>query len=253
MSFQLYKSLKTLGANNPLAIQFEYLLNSGREKKVEWNASSGSKLRGVWTRGQDLRELLSAFVDSKWDNMDLGDPKTIVDLGSNTGYSALYFASRFPQSKVFLVDLLQANTIFSRRLFQVNDKTGVHVAGAIAREDGLVDVDIHPAHSRNRLSELLDDDQRRTFGFTDRKIAVPAMRLSTLARYLGLSKIDLLKVDIEGAEQLLIEDIDDWHPLVQTIVMELHHNVDKSFALNELKRVGYHVDTSGIDWLIRRK
>jgi hypothetical protein len=64
------------------------------------------------------------------------------------------------------------------------------------------------------------------FGFIDRTSTVPISRLGTLIARLDWKSVDLLKVDIEGAEQLLLNDIKGWAASVRTVFLEVHHNVD---------------------------
>ena len=57
--------------------------------------------------------------------------------------------------------------------------------------------------------------------------------------------MDLLKVDIEGAEQLLLDDIEGWGNLVSTVFLEVHHNVDAQKA--EALMVAYSFSKIGQD------
>lgn len=61
---------------------------------------------------------------------------------------------------------------------------------------------------------------------TDRTIEVPVFRLRTIMDKLGHDHIDLLKMDIEGAEYLVIEDIIESNILIQQLVLEFHHAFD---------------------------
>lgn len=56
-----------------------------------------------------------------------------------------------------------------------------------------------------------------------RSIQVPVKRLSTIMKELGHSRIDLLKMDVEGAEYEVIEDIDKSKIRPKQILVEFHH------------------------------
>jgi FkbM family methyltransferase len=79
-------------------------------------------------------------------------------------------------------------------------------------------------------------------------------RLGTLMRLLGHSRIDLLKMDIEGAEYEVIEDMLEQRILVKQLLVEFHHRkpwigpAKTATALDSLRRHGYvlfHVSPSG--------
>ena len=86
--------------------------------------------------------------------------------------------------------------------------------------------------------------------FTDSKtyIEAPVDRLSSLMQTLGHSHIDLLKLEIEGAEYTVIDTIVDDNVDVKVILVEfdeVHNASDKRFhfriknACNKLKKAGY--------------
>lgn len=54
-------------------------------------------------------------------------------------------------------------------------------------------------------------------------ISVPVKRLSTIMKELGHNQIDILKMDIEGAEYDVINDISKSDIRPQQILVEFHH------------------------------
>lgn len=59
----------------------------------------------------------------------------------------------------------------------------------------------------------------------DWAIDVPVMRLGTIASNLGHSRIDLLKMDIEGAEYPTLAECLDSSPLIDQLLVEFHHRM----------------------------
>jgi FkbM family methyltransferase len=57
----------------------------------------------------------------------------------------------------------------------------------------------------------------------DRAISVEVRRLSTLMRELGHTKVDILKMDIEGAEYAVLDDILASNIPITQILVEFHH------------------------------
>jgi FkbM family methyltransferase len=76
-------------------------------------------------------------------------------------------------------------------------------------------------------------------------ITVPAKRLATIMEELGHSTIDLLKMDIEGAEYSVLADIEQSDIRPGQILVEFHHRfrgvgVTKTKqAIAALRRIGY--------------
>jgi FkbM family methyltransferase len=76
---------------------------------------------------------------------------------------------------------------------------------------------------------------------------LPVHRLSTVLRKLGHERIDLLKMDIEGAEYGVIEDIIDTGIPVSQLLIEFHHRFDgvgigkTRQAISRLNRAGYKI------------
>jgi FkbM family methyltransferase len=61
--------------------------------------------------------------------------------------------------------------------------------------------------------------------YSEQSIRVPMIRLSTAMRRLGHMCIDILKMDIEGAEYVVLEDIVREEISINQIVVEFHHRL----------------------------
>jgi FkbM family methyltransferase len=73
----------------------------------------------------------------------------------------------------------------------------------------------NPAHVSHRLSEAAEGAR----GFE-----APVKRLGTIMRELGHDRVDVLKLDVEGAEYALLEEL--WQtPAVGQLLLEFHHHL----------------------------
>lgn len=76
---------------------------------------------------------------------------------------------------------------------------------------------------------------------------VPMQRLSTIAKSLGTEKIDLLKIDVEGAEYDLLPDIIASPAPIKQLMIEFHHRIGiESLAttirsVNRLRDAGFQL------------
>ena len=85
-------------------------------------------------------------------------------------------------------------------------------------------------------------------GWTSKPIAMPVYRLDTVAKMLGHRKVDVLKMDLEGAEYEVIEDLARSKVEVPQLLVEFHHIHKKDIAkqataraIRQLNELGYHV------------
>ena len=87
----------------------------------------------------------------------------------------------------------------------------------LAAIDG--EVSFNPPENPEHVSHtILDRPQTR-----NQAIKVPVFKLSTIMKKLGHQKIDILKMDIEGAEYQVIEDLLQSGISVKQLLIEFHH------------------------------
>ena len=113
-----------------------------------------------------------------------------------------------------------------------------HVFG-IAGFDGIVS--FNPPENPDHVSHTILS-RPETEG---RSISVPVKRLATIMKELEHSKIDILKMDVEGAEYEVIMDIEKSDIRPQQILIEFHHRfpnvgIKKTRdAIKSLRKIGY--------------
>ena len=120
-------------------------------------------------------------------------------------------------------------------------------AGFVLRPFGLADYDgvasFLPPDNAAHVSHTLmarDDDRRE-------RVDLPVRRLTTLMRELGHERIDVLKMDIEGAEYAVIDDLVANNIRPRQLLLEFHHQLPgialgrSEAALDSLNHVGYRV------------
>lgn len=99
---------------------------------------------------------------------------------------------------------------------------------------------VHPQHVSHTLVERPET--------AERAIEVQVKRLSTIAAELGHTHLDVLKVDIEGAEYEWIDSMSDGEvPDAEQLLLEFHHHFSeiparRTFdAVEKLRTLGYQV------------
>lgn len=174
-------------------------------------------------RGHDARTLTYLFNDvfmSGHYAVELdADTPTIVDCGANIGLATLLFKIRYPAATV---RCLEANPATFRMLetnVRANGLHGVRASNeAVWSAEGEIELFVGADPGGLRASV------RRERG-GDRAVRVPTVRLS---RVLGsLPTVDLVKLDVEGAEHAVLEDLlaSGTIAVPRQYVIEYHHQV----------------------------
>jgi len=184
------------------------------------------------------------FIREEYNHHLPPDPKTIVDAGANVGYSVAWFKARFPDATIIAVEPDPTNF----QLLQENcaHLPAVHLLNAALWSE---DTDVSLVHSTPNGLTL------RSWGIrTEPRVGddcpvrkVKGVTLNTLIEKFSLDSIDILKMDIEGAEKRVFEG--DLHFLSRTecIALECHDRFNPGCfaAAQNALRNGYVTSSKG--------
>jgi FkbM family methyltransferase len=140
-------------------------------------------------------------------------PEVIVDAGANAGFTTRFLAQRYPWARIVAIEPEPSNFELLRR------NTG-HLDTVIPLQAALW-------HRSAQLCIANPTDDKWAFRVAAATMmeAAPIQGITVqevMARA-GASRIDILKLDIEGAEQELFEsDSDTWLDRVNALIVELH-------------------------------
>ena len=164
----------------------------------------------------DLNAYDKIFLQNDYDFPVNSVPSVIVDAGANIGFASIYFARRYPNAKIIAIEPELSNfKLLEKNVRPLKNITPVHAA--LWREDTTMDV-VDPGIGHWGFQVAANGDA----GSAARIEKVEALSIPTLMRRYGLDWIDILKVDIEGAEKELFESAPGWIDKVQTVMIELH-------------------------------
>lgn len=168
----------------------------------------------------DIRVFKQIFVDNEYDSLNLPETaNTIVDLGANIGLSALFFLKKYPNAHIIAVEPDTVNFEFMKRNLEDYSNHVALLQAAIWPSDGVVSFVEH-----DESNEGLGAWGYRTETLTEgAEASVSAISIPTLMNQFSMDFIDILKVDIEGAEYELFEkDYESWLDKVGLIIIETH-------------------------------
>jgi FkbM family methyltransferase len=141
------------------------------------------------------------------------EPKLIVDGGAYTGLSTLYYATEYPDAEIVAVEPENSNYL----ILEANTKKISNVKRIKA---GLW-------HKKAYLKVI--DKNLGKWGFAVKEVDenneydIQAVTINSILEHTGYKYIDILKLDIEGAErELFANNPELWLTQVNIIVIELH-------------------------------
>jgi FkbM family methyltransferase len=136
----------------------------------------------------------------------------ILDCGANVGLASLYFKRKYPAARITAFEADPELAAICERNLGGNGAADVKVeAAAVWREAGTVRFQREGADS--------GAIEGTSSGLQAAAIDVPSVRLRDR---LAAERIDLLKLDIEGAELAVLSDCADVLANVNAVVMDLH-------------------------------
>lgn len=144
------------------------------------------------------------------------EAKTVVDLGANTGMASIYFHEFFPDARYICVEPDSGNMqMLKENTAGIRKKILLHKAIWKSNETVYVDHRFRDGleWSAHTSSEQQEGDE-----------PVNGITLNKIIADYDLKEISILKIDIEGAEQMLFEGdaYKQFLPKVRTICIELH-------------------------------
>lgn len=167
--------------------------------------------------GPDMMTMFQIFFAHEYRMPFEIAPKVIIDCGANIGLSAIYYANKYPQAKIIAIEPDQSN-------FNYLQKNTANYSNVIC---------LNKAIWSERKQIQLIDIGTGNWSLQSKEVennmpnAIEAIGIKDLITEYNITSIDILKVDIEGAEkQLFSVNYSDWLSITNVIAIELHPNID---------------------------
>lgn len=189
---------------------------------------------GIRSGSWDINIFKQIFVDREYDVKIAGPVKTIIDAGANVGMATLYFADRFPEATIISIEPEAGNFEALSRVCSLSEKL-IPVRGGLWSRSGHLRI-INPGHAS--IGFRVDDVGTAAFD------TLPAYTVDGLMGEYGIDELDILKIDIEGAEQeVFSKDISAWITKVRIIIIELHDFISPGTAeavFSNVQKMGHY-------------
>lgn len=163
----------------------------------------------------------------------------IIDCGANMGLSVLYFAKNYPNHTIYAFEPDQKIFAILKENIEASGFTNVKLfENAVWVKDELLSF-----FTDNGMGGRLNEGYK----------AQKPKEIKSVRLYDYLSdKVDFLKIDIEGAEDVVLRDCESKLPAIGSFFFEYHNDINKPQTLHELlnlvKGAGFHyyIKESGV-------
>jgi FkbM family methyltransferase len=171
----------------------------------------------------DFAVLTEVFIHKEYAWFPTQNPVWILDLGAHIGDTAIFYAGHFPDATVVAVEADPDN--FHRLQENTKGIPNIKVLHA-AIGDVAAKVQFYTGNSSLAKSTL----RRDALSF----VYVNQVTIGTVMKQYGISKFDILKFDIEGAETCLLHE-PNLSKLANHLIGEIHLDLTPSVTLDSYR------------------
>jgi FkbM family methyltransferase len=164
--------------------------------------------------------------------------KTIVDLGAHIGMTTAFFHIHCPQAKIYCVEADESNYALLTNNLQPAINSGAVMA-------------MHAAISNRNETVYL---QKAALSFNSQVVdnitgfPVKGIRMEQFLREQRITHIDIIKIDIEGAESFLLNCDTSWLAITDTILIEIHSEENRQLLTAAAVQHGFHVEKMELEY-----
>ena len=188
---------------------------------------------------EELKILLKEIFQNRIYDIKLKSDPTVFDLGAHIGLSTLYFKEEYPESKICCFEpnpnifpLLEEN--ISKNGLKNVVLHNVALGKSDTERDLYIDCSSYGAFSTASFRKNAWNGKQKS-----KPISV---RVEKLSKYIS-KKVDLVKMDIEGAEKEVLEELDQSKSIKNILNMIIEYHPGKGNSIlkleNILKRNGF--------------
>ena len=169
----------------------------------------------------DVSTFDQIFISQEYEFDVISTPRIIVDAGANIGLASIYFSIKFPDAKIIAIEPEKSNLEILRRNIAPYGNI-ILVCGALWHKNARINI-IDPGSGKWGFRTQAQDGIEERYGEIVHE--VQGITVDTIMKEQGIDHIDLLKIDIEGAEREIFRDPSSWIGKVDALIVELHERM----------------------------
>ena len=228
------KYIRRLGAYQGLRTKFLFIFKKRGLIKIRL------KENHIFARAKttDLYAFDQIFIEEEYKLPIKIKPKLIIDAGANAGYASYYFAQTYPNAQIIAVEPEESNfKILTKNLSkQKNIKL---IKSAIWSKNTYLKI-------RNKTSQKWSFRVEET---NNKKDAFKSITISEILKKSKHTEIDILKLDIEGAEkEVFSKNFKPWLSKTNIIIIEFHEGYSpgcRKVFHNAIKKYNFKAFNNG--------
>jgi FkbM family methyltransferase len=160
----------------------------------------------------------------------------ILDLGANLGLGTLFFSRLYPGARFVCVEPDPRNQLLLRKTLDWNGVEAQLIAAAAGAAPGRLVL----RFGSNPTCSALEDSPMHDWREGE-QVAVDVLTVPDILDRAGWDRVDLVKIDIEGSEDTLLSQSNDWLERVGAVVLEIHPNTTPEKIAGYLRPFGFHL------------
>jgi len=160
------------------------------------------------------------FIDFISDK--ISNPEIILEIGSRDAIQSIEFSELFPNAKIYAFECNPPS--IKRCIENAKDYENIEIVSkAVFNKNGKTK--FYPVLTNTGASSLfrITDEYAATFNYPQKEITVDSIRIDTWAKEKGIKKIDLIWIDLQGAEYEAFEGMGKLLPYIQAIYTEVEY------------------------------
>ena len=196
------------------SIYFVNKINKNKDELFEVNLKQFQYPLYIRGGTSDLECFIEVFMHNSFKIPFNFKPKYIFDIGANVGFASIYFRRRFPDSIIISLEPDASN-------FELLKKNTEKYKNIHCLQYGI--------WNKSTKLEIIENGNNkwncRTVETTEgsHKASVPSITIDELMQMFNIEKIDILKMDIEGAEYNVFSGAHEkWMPKTKSLIVEMH-------------------------------
>lgn len=192
------------------------------EASIEANIRSAKvdKYQIFYINEANFQEIYNEiFIEHTYEFKTDKERPFIIDCGSNIGMATIYLKIKYPNAKIICFEPDPIAYFILCKNIKINNLTDILTINAgLAQSTGEVDFfgEFSGKHPNSLGNSIIKEWGDRNY---TGKIKVQTVKLSD---YIHNEEIDFLKIDVEGAEIDILEDLGKKLDLIKTISLEVH-------------------------------
>jgi len=168
----------------------------------------------------DVLVYKSIVENAEYDFVAEKEPKIIIDAGANIGLASVFFANKYPNAKIVAIEPEEFN--FEMLKKNTAPYSNIHAIKA-ALWNSICELDLFGGYDDWGFRLEMDKKESRM----EKRHLTKTITIEKIIEDFDISKIDILKIDIEGSEKEVFNSSSAWIDKVNSIIVELHESIKK--------------------------